>query len=240
MLHLKKGRNMVIDNKCKYYRESIKASYSDVPARCAGTSGNAKCNCGGDKSKCEFTLAQSAEESMLTESKELGEWIWQGLWLTFPLNPWFNDTTKQVYKRNIFEMMIKTNTTFADFKKMLENYIRARNLYFGVQCCNKECFLTRENKRFEFGIYDSEFHLWDDFSQALGGFKVDINKVPSQKFIDWIENITKEYCESIVHCSDCDKTIKKDEIAGRYFAGIYCSDCWNRKWKAVEAKETYN
>ncbi|MHA2263571.1 MAG: hypothetical protein ACXAEN_14340 [Candidatus Thorarchaeota archaeon] len=50
----------------------------------------------------------------------------------------------------------------------------------------------------------------------------------------------KEYAKGIVHCSHCEKEIQKSDIAGRYFAGVYCTDCWERTYKAIEARETYN
>ena len=48
-----------------------------------------------------------------------------------------------------------------------------------------------------------------------------------------------EYCVKKVNCSACDKEITYNEIAGRYFAGIYCKECWENKYKEIEAKETY-
>ena len=50
----------------------------------------------------------------------------------------------------------------------------------------------------------------------------------------------KEYARGIVHCSACRKEMQQKDIAGRYFAGVYCADCWERTYKAIEAKETYN
>ena len=51
-------------------------------------------------------------------------------------------------------------------------------------------------------------------------------------------------CEDFVrgkqNCSGCNKKINKSEIAGQYFAGRYCSHCWEAKYKAIEANETYN
>ena len=50
----------------------------------------------------------------------------------------------------------------------------------------------------------------------------------------------KEYTKGIVYCSGCGKEIQKKDIAGRYLAGVYCADCWEQTYKAIEAKETYN
>lgn len=52
---------------------------------------------------------------------------------------------------------------------------------------------------------------------------------------------TREHASGNVHCSGCDKLVAQKEVSrNRYFAGIYCNDCWEGKWKAIEAKETYN
>ena len=100
----------------------------------------------------------------------------------------------------------------------------------------------RENKRFGFFLHpnSSEFSLYNDFSEHLGCFEININDIPDDDFIEWIENITYEYINGIVHCSDCNKSLKEEEIAGRFFAGIYCKECWEKEWKEREAKETYD
>lgn len=184
-----------------------------------------------------------------------GDYIWQGTWLTLPLYPWFNDKTKQVYNRNIFRVMQEFETTFKELHDILDSYVKWRNTAFGSHCSNSEYYLVRDNKRFAFLIdvndysnpkskLKNTFHIWDDFSQGLGDFTINPNEPPSDDFINWIENITKEYCENKIHCSDCGKEIINDRcdggIAGRYFAGIYCKDCWERKWKAIEANGNYD
>lgn len=171
----------------------------------------------------------------------LGKRIWQGTWLVLPLYPWLSEKTKQVYDRNIFKEMQNENVTFFDLYKMLENYVYFRNSNFGQHCHNNEIYLMRENKRFSFFMHENckEFTLYNDNSMALGEYPININEIPSNDFIEWIEKLTYEYCNNIVHCSDCDKEIKENEIAGRYFAGIYCKGCWERAWKEREARENY-
>jgi hypothetical protein len=62
----------------------------------------------------------------------------------------------------------------------------------------------------------------------------------------------EEFTEGKSYCSDCKKSmpasrkIRFDEknhethYGGQYFAGHYCNNCWENKWKAIEAKENYN
>ena len=169
--------------------------------------------------------------------------IWQGFYVTLPIYPWFNDKTKQTYNCNVFREMVNTKTTWGQFEKMLEDFHNLRNKYIGYNLGNSSRCLIRENKRFAFSNHGGLFSLWDDFSQSLGQFNLGENyknEVPSEEFIKWIEKVTEEYCKGIVHCSDCGREIHKNEIAGRYFAGIYCKNCWEGKWKAIEAREDYN
>lgn len=86
------------------------------------------------------------------------------------------------------------------------------------------------------------FHLWDyTGNHALYSVKVkcDMYNVPAKESVEKIIEIMDMYSRDEVHCGDCNKIIKKSDIAGNYFAGHYCSICWETKWKAVEARETY-
>lgn len=51
----------------------------------------------------------------------------------------------------------------------------------------------------------------------------------------------KLFQDGKIHCADCGKLMNYEENRShRYFAGLYCDECWNGKWKAIEAEETYN
>lgn len=175
-------------------------------------------------------------------NSKLGEEIWYGTWMTLPLYPWANERNKVDAAGNIFRAMQNSGVTFKELYEALEKWVKFRNETFGRNYDNTEVYLMRENKRFGFFMHPDcpEFSLYNDFNEYLGGFRIDINDIPSDGFIDWIEDISYEYINNIVHCSDCNKAIKKDEIAGRFFAGIYCKDCWEREWKEREADETYD
>lgn len=88
-----------------------------------------------------------------------------------------------------------------------------------------------------------EIHLWDSTGLcALGGWTV--IQAPDEIIGKEMQKAIREACELFVqgklHCSDCREVILKSEIAGSYFAGKYCEKCWEGKWRAIEAKETYN
>ena len=177
-----------------------------------------------------------------------GTAIWQGTRLTLPIYPWYDDKTKQVYDVNIFKEMQRFEVTFKELHDMLESYVKWRNDTFGRHFDNNNYFLVRENKRFSFLIdtnnysnckLKNSFSLWNDNNESLGGYIIDVNLWPSDEFVEWIEDTTERYCIEKVNCSACGKEITYNEITGRYFAGVYCKDCWENKYKEIEAKETY-
>lgn len=100
-----------------------------------------------------------------------------------------------------------------------------------------------------------EITLWDYHgSVTVGVWKKKYESDSDCLTNDEIRDIKKrldEFSYHVLHCSDCqstmpsDETIKKTEhhekeYGGQYFAGHFCKDCWERKWKAIEAKENYN
>lgn len=66
-----------------------------------------------------------------------------------------------------------------------------------------------------------------------------------------IKERLEDFTRNVLHCSDCQTTmptnkrirfngdVHKEDYGGQYFAGHYCTKCWERKWKAIEAKENY-
>lgn len=176
------------------------------------------------------------------DNKNLCDDVWQGTWLCLPFYPYLSDRTSQQYAGNVFRCMAVKGVTFGELKKMLDAYVLARNAIFGISCSNSNYYIVRENKRFAFGVYYDGFYLWDDSGcTSLGHYSIDYKDIPSEDFIAWVDKVTKDYIDGYVHCSDCEKLIKYNEVAGQYFAGRYCSDCWNnRGWKEKEANETYN
>jgi hypothetical protein len=97
-------------------------------------------------------------------------------------------------------------------------------------------------------------NIWNHMGSSTIGvwnkpYKDNDDKLTREEISD-IKKRLEEYSHHIQHCSDCSSTmptgkdIKKTEehqkeYGGMYFAGRYCLDCWERKWKAIEAKETY-
>jgi formamidopyrimidine-DNA glycosylase len=86
-------------------------------------------------------------------------------------------------------------------------------------------------------------HVWEHMGQQSIGnvsFEVDGGGHANQNTFSGIKSRMDSWSEGFVRCSGCGEKIERDKIAGRYFAGVYCQNCWDTKYKAIEAKETYN
>lgn len=105
---------------------------------------------------------------------------------------------------------------------------------------------------FAFGLY-KHTHLttkqtWYDLSvwDSLGTTAVISGIVPEntnerRAFVKKVLDTSEIFTTGKIHCSDCGKLVNyRDVQNNKYFAGIYCDDCWNGKWKEIEAKENYN
>ena len=105
---------------------------------------------------------------------------------------------------------------------------------------------------FSFGLY-GHTHLitkqtWYDLSvwDSRGSTSIISGIIPEdsserEAFVKKVLDTSEHFTAGKIHCSDCGKLVNYHEVNGnRYFAGIYCNECWERKWKAIEAKENYN
>lgn len=63
-----------------------------------------------------------------------------------------------------------------------------------------------------------------------------------------VKDVMNLYSRGKILCADCERIIARSEIAGHFFAGVYCAACWLGRtgkhkgeggWQAVEARETY-
>lgn len=92
--------------------------------------------------------------------------------------------------------------------------------------------------RDEYGYIN--FNLWvDDGGTALCDKTWKVGEYKDEIAAE-IKEIMKKYTEGYIRCSGCGKWIKQKDIAGRFFAGVYCDECWEREWKERERQENYS
>jgi hypothetical protein len=138
------------------------------------------------------------------------------------------------------------NLKFKELKKLSgygfdNQYLLFSNIYghlFAINIHFED--VNRINKTAKWNI-----SVWDATgSTALGSLIQLVETKESDRLSNVtykeLSRITENFTKEIVSCSSCNKQIKKSEIAGRYFAGIYYQHCWNTKYKAIEAKESYD
>jgi hypothetical protein len=97
---------------------------------------------------------------------------------------------------------------------------------------------------FKFGLYELGTENDKRYSLTIWGLN-DIIVWKSDYFVaeqinDMFQRMEK-FTNGSVHCSKCgNEIIWREAMGRRYFAGIYCVDCWENEMKQVEARETYD
>lgn len=101
-----------------------------------------------------------------------------------------------------------------------------------------------ENEQITIMIHD-DVHVWCDNggTTIYGAEKSEIASHGKAVIKFEVKHAITDLLNGIIHCSDCGKPMDRNEVKGykrHYFAGAYCQTCWDSKWKAIEARETYN
>lgn len=177
-----------------------------------------------------------------------------------PVNSVFdslNHETKLIIPLEVFKKMYQYKVPIKKLNEYVEDFQSFRNKWIGYNLGNS-CVLYQSNnkKKYTISIYPdvkyeggnmielgtASFHVWDEcgWESILTIEHCPWNDAPTVSLLDSLYDTIKEYESGVIHCSDCGKPINKGDIAGSYFAGRYCKDCWETKWKAIEAKETYD
>ncbi len=167
-----------------------------------------------------------------TNPRELSDnYIWCSTW----------SGTKLILPFHMFEQMQICNQSFNDLKHFTENYNKLRRTFCGG-VANEKVYIEYKNTVFAFSCaWDCKCYLWDESgTMAVGEVAMkSFMKSPTDEFISELRELLDNYIDGNIHCSDCGKLISMKGIAGSYFAGRYCKNCWDGKWKEIESRETY-
>lgn len=152
-------------------------------------------------------------------------------------------STKLILPIRVFENMRRCEQTFGQFRKFIDEYISVRRTFCGTNR-NTNVYIEYNGELFSVGAYGGDtfyFHLWaDDGLISVVEKTASPQEVPTKEWIAEVIGLLDEYMDGYIRCSDCGNKIKQEEVAGRFFAGSYCTECWRRKWKAVADAETYD
>ena len=95
---------------------------------------------------------------------------------------------------------------------------------------------------FTFSFYGRDLCLWDHSGgTAIGNVLLDDNLKIRKEQLSRIIRLTEKFTNGIIECSLCNKEIDYQENRiHRYYAGIYCSECWNSEMKVKAENENYD
>lgn len=130
-------------------------------------------------------------------------------------------------------------------QKLEEQRIAVKNaIAYGWDNSNFYVTSSLYHKHFQFSLYIDRGHcslaIYDLHSQSIfsGGGAIDSDEW--YQTLELASQSLKDAEKGYYTCHGCNDLIKENEIAGRYFASVFCDVCWDTKWRAIEAKETYN
>ena len=107
--------------------------------------------------------------------------------------------------------------------------------------CSGSIHFTVDNHPFCIMFSKTDYTLWaDDGRISLLDKRYNYKNGLSEEVFSHIKEEISNWLNGYIRCTDCGKLINREEVAGHYFAGSYCKDCWEGKWKEIEANETYD
>ena len=151
------------------------------------------------------------------------------------------------------------NVTVTGFMETLENIrLEQKQLFSTIWDTQRNYLISGSARLYAFMVsyaclhYDPtnskkgcefNFSVWDQtgthvlFDQSF--MPTNDGKFPKE-LINTIYDVLGAYEDGKFHCNDCGQWMTQQEVAGRYFAGKYCKNCWeNKGHKEAEARETY-
>lgn len=151
---------------------------------------------------------------------------------------------KIVFHYTEFQKFLATPEYFAQELENLKKYIDDVTGYHWGNGYFR--FSNIYGDEFAFQIYPMKFKpgsvdlsVWDAMGGTAIAHALIVPGDPTNE-IGRVIKTSEEFTQGIIHCSGCQKPIEYAQVKKqRYFAGIYCDECWNSKYKAIEANENY-
>lgn len=89
-----------------------------------------------------------------------------------------------------------------------------------------------------------DVHFWDDQGgSSVYGWEGEVENTSEPLPAEVLKKINErldEFNDGWIRCSHCGERIKRTEVAGHFYAGVYCSYCWEHGYKTRAANENYD
>ena len=111
---------------------------------------------------------------------------------------------------------------------------------------NRDSISTRVSNiygyEFVFSIYGKDLFLWDHSGgTAIGNVLLDDDLDIRKNQLSRVIRLTESFTNGIIECGLCKKEINYQENRKhRYYAAIYCFECWESKMKKIAENENYD
>ena len=150
-----------------------------------------------------------------------------------------------VFPFSILQKASDLKASWKDILELINSFVRCRNDILGYNFGNGMSKIMYKNKLFTFSVFIQlngyvDIMFWD-IKGTTSIFNITAKDlIVTDKQVNEIQKRLENYCNNIVECSECHKELQiGKDIAGTYYAGVYCRDCWESKWKAIEARDNY-
>ena len=136
--------------------------------------------------------------------------------------------------------------TWSDLKSMINYFYEARNKILGYKLGNPMFKIKYKNKLFSFSTYCEKknnsvsIHIWNDNGDLSISNYYQKQPEITKSMLENIKVDLNNFIDNKIHCSGCNMLIDMKDVAGSYYAGRYCKDCWENKYKAIEAADNYD
>ena len=87
--------------------------------------------------------------------------------------------------------------------------------------------------KYSISYYKGKVCFW-----VQNGFTNLESDIPLENALDVLSETMSNYEKGYIKCAECGKLVSLEEVEyHRYYAALFCNDCWNNKWKAIRAKD---
>ena len=155
-------------------------------------------------------------------------------------------STFVVFPFSILQSAIKVNASWEDIVTLINSFVKCRNDILGYNFGNGMTKIMYKDTLFTFSVYIDRDNFVDvafwDITSTKSVFNLTSKELTIiEKQVNEIQKHLENYCNGIIECSECHKELQLGkDIAGSYYAGVYCNHCWETKWKGIEARDNYD